>query len=98
MFATVSLRHNESDHEGLKVAQNYSVNWAPFPDGSLRFSIGYNRSVDTRDNTVSALSPRIDWQVTRSTLLTLLSHLGTTETDAETRDVKSVRLTLRTHY
>ena len=40
---------------GLRVAQDYSVNWAPFPDGLLRFSLGYNRTVDTRSNTTSAL-------------------------------------------
>ncbi|MBW2543219.1 MAG: hypothetical protein JRF15_14130 [Deltaproteobacteria bacterium] len=97
-FASVRLRDNGFDDEGLLVSQNYSVSWSPFPDGLLRFSVGYNRSVDTRDNTVSALSPRIDWQVTRTTLFTLLSNLGTTETDRETIDVKNVRLTLRTFF
>jgi len=97
-FAAVNLRHNERDGEGLKVSQNYSVNWAPFPDGSLRFSLGYNLVVDTMNNTTSALSPRIDWQITRTTLLTVLSNLGTTESDQVERDVKSVLLTFRTYY
>jgi hypothetical protein len=97
-FAAVRLRHDERDNEGLRVAQDYSVNWAPFPDGLLRFSLGYNRTVDTRSNTTSALSPQIDWQVTRTSLLTLRFNLGKVETDQETRDVKNVRLTFRTFY
>ncbi len=97
-FAAVRLRHNERDRDGLRVAQDYSVNWAPFPDGLLRFSLSYNRTVDTRSNTTSALSPQIDWQVTRTSLLTLRFNLGTVETDQDTRDVKNIRLTFRTFY
>jgi hypothetical protein len=97
-FAAVRLRHNERDRDGLRVAQDYSVNWAPFPDGLLRFSLGYNRTVDTRSNTTSALSPQIDWQVTRTSLLTARFNLGTVETDQDTRDVTSIRLTFRTFY
>jgi hypothetical protein len=98
LFAAVGLRDRGREDDGLQVAQDYSVNWSPFPDGLLRFSLSYNRNVDLRSNTTSALSPQIDWEVTRNTLLTLRFNLGTVETDAETRDVKNVRLTLRTFY
>jgi hypothetical protein len=98
LFAAVGLRDRGREDDGLQVAQDYSVNWSPFPDGLLRFSLSYNRNVDLRNNTTSALSPQIDWEVTRNTLLTLRFNLGTVETDAETRDVKNVRLTLRTFY
>jgi hypothetical protein len=97
-FAAVRLRYRERDNEGLNVAQDYSVNWAPFPDGLLRFSLGYNRTVDTRSNTTSALSPQIDWEITRTSLLSLRFTLGTVETDRDTRDAKSFRLTFRTFY
>jgi hypothetical protein len=98
LFAAVRLAHNERNKEGLQVTQNYSIDWAPFPDGLLRFSLGYNRSVDARNDTISALSPRIDWRVTRNTLLSLVFNLGTAESNQETRDVKNIRLTLRTYY
>jgi hypothetical protein len=98
LFAAVRLRYRERDADSLQVSQNYSVNWSPFPDGLLRFSLGYNRTVDTNNNKTSALSPQIDWEVTRTTLLTLRFNLGTVETDQETRDVKNVRLNLRTYY
>jgi hypothetical protein len=44
-FAAVRLRYRERESGGLKVSQDYSVNWAPFPDGLLRLSLGYNQSV-----------------------------------------------------
>jgi hypothetical protein len=97
-FAAVRLRYREREREGLEVAQDYSVNWSPFPDGLLRFSVGYNRTVDTNSNTTSALSPQIDWQITRTSLLTLRFNLGTVETDQDERDVKNFRLTFRTFY
>jgi hypothetical protein len=98
LFAAVGLRDRGREEDGLQVAQDYSVNWSPFPDGLLRFSLSYNRTVDLRSNTTSALSPQIDWEVTRNSLLTLRFNLGTVETDDATREVKNVRLTLRTFY
>jgi hypothetical protein len=98
LFAAVRLRYRERERRGLEVAQDYSVNWSPFPDGLLRFSVGYNRNVDTNSNTTSALSPQIDWQVTRTSLLTLRFNLATVETDQNERDVKNFRLTFRTFY
>jgi hypothetical protein len=98
MFAAVRLRKRGRESEGLQISQDYSVNWSPFPDGLLRFSLGYNQSVDTRDNKIWALSPQVDWQVTRTTFLSLRFNVGTVESDRETRDVKNIRLTFRTYY
>jgi hypothetical protein len=97
-FAAVSLRHQESQEEGLKVDQDYSVNWAPFPDGLLNLSLAYNHSIDTRDNESRIFSSQIDWQLTRTTLLTVRFNVGTLEADRRTTDVMNVRATLRTYY
>jgi hypothetical protein len=97
-FASVSLRHKESEGEGLKVAQNYAVSWAPFPDGWLDLSLAYNRSVDTDGNETWAISPQIDWQITRTTFLNLRFNFGTIESDRQTSDVMNIRATLRASY
>jgi hypothetical protein len=97
-FAGVSLRKEAREMEGLQVDQNYSLNWAPFPDGLLEFSLGYNYSVDTRNNESSTLSPQIDWQVTRTTFLTARLNVGSFETENRTNDVMNIRVNLRTHY
>ena len=97
-FAGVSLRDKESEGEGLKVTEDYSVSWAPFPDGWLNLSLAYNHSVDTNDNDTWALSPQIDWQITRNTFLTLRFNFGTIESEIQTSNVKNIRATLRTSY
>jgi hypothetical protein len=97
-FASVSLRHQESQGEGLKVDQDYSVNWAPFPDGLLNLSLAYNYSIDTQDNESRIFSSQIDWQLIRNTLLTVRFNIGTLESDRTTSDVMNVRATLRTYY
>jgi hypothetical protein len=97
-FASVQLRDQQSQGEGLKIFQDYSANWAPFPDGLLDFSLAYNQSVDTEDRETRILSPQINWRITRTTLLNLRFNIGTLESEDETRDVKNVRATLRTYY
>ncbi len=98
LFAAVRLRYRERFDDGLQVAQDYAVNWSPFPDGLLRITLGYNRTVDTRNNTTNAFSPQIDWQLTRTTLLSVRFNMGTVESDQAKDDVKNVRLTLQTYY
>jgi hypothetical protein len=97
-FASLGLRYKERDEEGVQLDQNYSVNWAPFPDGLLNLSLAYNHSADTRENESSIFSSQIDLQLTRTTLLTLRYNVGTLENDRETSDIQNVRVTLRTYY
>jgi hypothetical protein len=97
-LAAVNLRDRWFDGEGLKIAQAYSANWAPFPDGLLNFSLAYNYTIDTQDNEISTFSPEVSWQMTRTTLLTVRFDLGTFESDTEKRDVRNIRATLRTSY
>ena len=99
VYANVNLRDQLRDqNEGLKVSQNYSVNWAPFPDGTLDFNLAYNQTIDTRNNQIRALTPEINWQITRTALLTLSFDYGTIETDAETRDLKVLRMRFRAYF
>jgi hypothetical protein len=97
-FAGVNLRDKQSRGEGLFVSQDYSIQWAPFPDGDLNFSLGYNRSIDTDDNESQILSPQIRWQISRSTLLTADFNIGTTESQSEKRDFKAFHVELQTYY
>ena len=97
-FASVRLRHKKTEDEGLKIAQDYSVNWAPFPDGTLNLSFSYNDNIDTEGNETRAFSPELNWQFMRNTVLNVRFNIGTIETDRETRDLKNVRAMIRTFY
>jgi hypothetical protein len=97
-FASVGLRYKERDQRGLQIDQDYSVNWAPFPDGLLNLSLAYNHSVDTRDNRNDIFSAQMDLQLTRTTLLTVRYNVGTLADDRQTSDLQNVRVTLRSYY
>jgi hypothetical protein len=98
VYANVNVRDNQRDQAGLKVSQNYSVSWAPFPDGALDFNLAYNQTIDTRNNQIRALTPEINLQMTRTTLLTLSFDYGTIESDTDTRDLKVFRMRFRTFF
>ena len=98
LFGRVNLRRRESDGEGLTVSQNYSVNWAPFPDGSLHFSFAYNEILDTRERQSRIFSPQVDWQVTHNALLTVRFNIGTIESQTEKSDVRNLRAELKFFY
>jgi len=98
LYGSVALRDEERDLEGLKVSQDYSINWAPFPDGALNFNLAYNQNIDTQDRESRILTPELNWQVTRTTLLTVSFDYGTIETDVEKRDLKVLRANFRTYY
>jgi hypothetical protein len=50
--------------------QSYSVNWSPFPGGSLQFNFGYNESLRSEDNgRETNIGPGLTWKITnRATL------------------------------
>jgi hypothetical protein len=98
LFAAINLRNFERDIQGLRIYQNYSINWAPFPDGLLNFTVGYNQTIDTNNNESRIFSPAIRYQVTRSTLLTLSFDFGTIESQTDVRDVQVLRVNFRTYY
>ena len=82
----------------MKVRQQYSINWSPFPDGQLNFLLGYNQTIDADGNETEILSPEVRWQIMRSTLLTLAFDYGTLESESLIREVKTFRLNFRTIF
>lgn len=98
LFAGIDLRDDQRSGEGLNVIQNYSITWAPIPDGTLDLSLAYNQRIDMRGTESKILSPEINWQITRKTLLTITFNYGTLETETDRRDVKSVRVNFRLFY
>jgi hypothetical protein len=94
-FAAINLRDQAREREGLRVRQQYSVNWSPFPDGQMNFFLGYNETIDADGNGSRILSPEVRWQITRAMLLTLAFDYGTLESETLKRDVKSFRANFR---
>lgn len=98
LSAVVGLRDKQRDGVGLRTTHNYAANWAPFPDGQLRFTLAYNQTIDTNDVETKTLTPQINWQLTRATLLTVSFDYGTIESDIETSQLRVLRARFRTFY
>lgn len=86
-----------SDHTST-ASQQYSVNWAPFRDGTLMFTMSYNQSMNADNEQVWSLSPSARWQINRQTLLSLEYGIGQQESDEEILDFENIGLSLRVFY
>jgi hypothetical protein len=100
IFAAVSLRKRDLEfgEDDRRVNQNYSINWAPFPDGSLDFSftVAQENTTDGRDSMV--ITPQVKWQVSRNMVLTLKYSVGRIEDQRQETDVRTFTLNARVFY
>jgi hypothetical protein len=100
LFAAVSYRDRETGaaDEKPRVSQDYSVSWAPFPDGSVDLSLRYSRSKATEGRDSWTISPELRWQIARGLLLTVTYSIGTVESVTERSDVETWTGRLRIFY
>lgn len=98
MSADILIDHETGRREESSTLQRYAVNWAPFRDGTLQFSLLYAMTDDSEGQDVWAVSPTARWQVNRKTLLTLDYSVGEREDDIEKVEFDTVRVELRVFY
>lgn len=94
----LSFTDEDGDTSDSYTRQMYGVNWSPFPDGTLQFSLTCGDSQDTDGVKSTSLSPALKWQATRNTLLTLQYSDGVFEDEREETEFKNITLTLRIYY
>ncbi|OHB25872.1 MAG: hypothetical protein A2X84_05140 [Desulfuromonadaceae bacterium GWC2_58_13] len=75
--------------------QQYFINWSPFRDGNLLFSLSYGQSRDTEEEAAWTLSPTLRWKMNPKTLLTLEYALGEREDRTEIVEFENISLALR---
>jgi hypothetical protein len=85
LFADFS--YHDTGFDGHRFSQDYSVHWAPFPDGDLDLSLAYNRFENRSGRKSETVTPALTWQIRRGLVLTLTYTTGTDETDAVERDL-----------
>ncbi|MBN2332760.1 MAG: hypothetical protein JXO49_01485 [Deltaproteobacteria bacterium] len=94
--------YNFTDRQGpdndSTFLQDYALNWAPFRDGTLQFSLSYTESISSENNEEKFLSPSIKWQVAKGMLMELRYNTGTIETAREKLDTDNVYCNLRLFY
>ena len=78
--------------------QDYSLNWSPFPDGTMQFSLSYNESRSTEGQIIKLLTPSVKWQVSRNIFVEASYSTGTIESATEIVDTDNYRCNLRVVY
>jgi hypothetical protein len=98
MTADYNFTDRRGQDDDSTFLQDYALNWAPFRDGTLQFSLAYTESISSEDNKEKFLSPSIKWQVAKGILMELRYNTGTIETAREKLDTDNFYCNLRLFY
>ena len=96
--ADILIDDNSGEDDYSSTVQQYFVNWSPFRDGTLQFSLSYNVRDDSENDDTWVISPRASWQVNKKTLLTCDYSVGERDGQVERNEFDTLRLTLRIFY
>jgi hypothetical protein len=70
--------------------QNYSVNWSPFPGGSLQFNFGYTESLRSEDKgRDTSYGPSLTWKITNRATLNMSYQRVETKSASQKEDGNS---------
>ncbi|MBI5058134.1 MAG: hypothetical protein HZB61_16100 [Nitrospirae bacterium] len=91
-FETIKTSDKTSD------LQNYGVNWAPFPDGSLQCAFSYNESLTSDGDKIRLINPNIRWNISSKTFLDLSTQFLKSEAVTQKSDSVVSSATFRTVF
>lgn len=97
-FDTLSLSANISfsdEEDDSRTFQNYSVNWSPFPQGTLQLSLLYNETLSTEGQESRSFGPRVIWRLARRAELTVIYTISETESEDTLTESKNLSANLR---
>ncbi len=97
-FDTLSLSANISfsdEEDDSRTFQNYSVNWSPFPEGTLQLSLLYNETLSTEGQESRSVGPRVIWRLARRAELTVIYTISETESEDTLTESKNLSANLR---
>jgi hypothetical protein len=98
LAADLSYTDKAGPQQDSTARQIYHVNWSPFRDGTLQFSLGYGASRTTLDEKTSSLSPALKWQINRNCLLSLEYSVGERENRTEIATFNNATVMMRLFY
>jgi hypothetical protein len=84
MYLFGSYRIETSTSAPRRNILNYSLNWSPFPDGTLHLTFYYNETIRSDDSKERSIVPNLRWYFTRRSYLNLSYQNLKSETPALT--------------
>jgi hypothetical protein len=89
---------NETGQED-RILQNYSINWSPFPDGALQFTISYNENYRTEDHLVERIfQPTIRYNFSKRSYVDLSYQFLRSRSDIQKIDSNLLSTSLKIFY
>jgi hypothetical protein len=93
LFARLQYVEEEDSRSTL---QNYDINWAPNPGGSVQLFLSYNQRILSEGNVEeTVLSPGLRWRITRYATFRTTYSLFESDSDTESRDSRNLTANLR---
>jgi hypothetical protein len=100
-FFKYNFRYEKGTTDYSTNLREFNVNWAPFPEGDLRFILAYTESTEEGNQFIQELktiSPGLTWKISRGIFLELRYDTGTIETTSELSDYTSYMAKFRVFY
>jgi hypothetical protein len=89
------------DEKGQKtfVTQDYGLNWSPFPDGALRFTLSYNENYKTENHQRERVfTPSIRYDITKKSYINVSYNMIRTRSDTQKTDSNLFGVTLKMFF
>jgi hypothetical protein len=98
MYLFGSYRVERSSASPRRNILNYSLNWAPFPDGTLHLTFYYNETVRSDDTKERSIAPSLRWYFRPRSYLDLTYQNQKSEAPAQTTSSNSYSGTVRISF
>jgi hypothetical protein len=81
------------------ITQDYGINWSPFPDGALRFSLAYNENYNTIDHKKERVfTPSIRYDITKKSYINVSYNMIRSRSDTQKIDSNFFSVTLKMFF
>ena len=81
------------------ITQDYGINWSPFPDGALRFSLTYNENYNTIDHQKERnFTPSIRYDITKKSYIDVSYNMIRIRSDTQKTDSNLFSVTLKIFF
>lgn len=97
MYASYRME-SQAGHDD-RFLRNYSVSWAPFPDGSLQVQIRFDESYQSELQSLSRTwSPRVRWNITDRFYVELAYEQAKYDSELVSRMIDSLTANMRIYF
>jgi hypothetical protein len=87
LFLLGSIEIISEKGEKRLITQEYGLNWSPFPDGALRFSLAYNENYRTENHQKERIfTPSIRYEVTKKSYIDVSYNMIRSRSDTQKTD------------